>query len=127
MVAKKENLTESQFEICQIMGFEDDLQTKNYDPAQIQYIAMSNYPQESWFITKPSRDALLHTLNAFADDPTQSDYSLDANLEFRFTRGEPKEALNPQTTQSIDLFSQPKSKEIVQNLTKALTKQCDET
>mmetsp|Transcript_10287 Transcript_10287/g.15684 ORF Transcript_10287/g.15684 Transcript_10287/m.15684 type:complete len:138 (+) Transcript_10287:1575-1988(+) len=119
MVTKTDNLTEQEYEL---MGFQDDLMTKNYEPDQIQYIAMSDYPQESWFITKPSKDALLHTLKAYIANPAQEDYKLDANLGFRFTRGEPTDALNPETIQTIDLFAQPSGVEIAKNLTNALNK-----
>jgi hypothetical protein len=39
----------------------------NFEANQVQYFVMNNFPEEKWFITKPSKETLVGGLKDYID------------------------------------------------------------
>jgi len=82
---------------------------------------MNNFPQENWYITTPTRNKLIESLDRLSSGSASgSRMQFDAEISYQFTRSSPKTALTPQGSQSVNILQQKKKFEIIDQLMAAL-------
>lgn len=96
------------------MGLDQNFQSRLLDKSQVQYLIMNNFPQENWYITTPTRNKLVDSLEALSSgSASDSTMRFDAEISYQFTRSSPKTALTPQGSQKVNILAQKKKYEII--------------